>query len=363
MEPKYDGWRILSGILDGVVQWTRTGNRVTQVPYIERALRDRFPQGTIVDGEIVDLASARQWNRTQSILSKTAGDYQHHPTPDDPALTYVLFDVLNSAGTDVRQLPLSERRSLLQEMCDGIESATDGHLMLIPTQAPTDEGMQALVEFGFEGVVCKRKDSTYRCGSRNGGWAKIKPKEAIDAQCTGVYEPEPGSRYAPIVGGQPEPWAAGGLCFRVIHGDGRVYEGRAAGMDDKLRRELWERPDEFIGRVVELVHWGIQDTGALRFPQVRRLRSKRDKAPDQAPAAAVATLAKRERPAPERESTGPAKQRMRNYGAMSTAKLLASVASLSERTGEAFEKCIQAGGDLAEHLAAAESAARKKNLI
>jgi len=361
MEPKYDGWRILSGILDGVVQWTRTGNRVTQVPYIEQALRDRFPQGTIVDGEIVDLASARQWNRTQSILSRTAGDYQHRPTPEDPALTYVLFDVLNADARDVRKLPLSERRSLLQEMCDGIESATDGHLMLIPTQAPTDEGMQALVEFGFEGVVCKRKDSTYRCGSRNGGWAKIKPRETVDAECTGVYEPEPGSRYAPIVAGQPEPWAAGGLCFRVLHDDGSVYEGRAAGMDDQLRRELWEHPDEFIGRVVELVHWGIQDSGALRFPQVRRLRAAHDKAPERTPSAA--TLATRERRAPEREPAEPAKPRMRNYGAMGAAKLRASVASLNERTGEAFERCVQAGGDPAEHLAAAEDAARKKNLM
>ena len=274
MEPKYDGWRILSGILDGVVQWTRTGNRVTQVPYIEQALRERFPQGTIVDGEIVDLASARQWNRTQSILSKTAGEYRHRPTPEDPPLTYVLFDVLNAEGRDVRQLALSERRALLEEMCQGIEHATNGQVVLIPTQPPTDEGMQALVEFGFEGVVCKRKDSTYRCGSRNGGWAKIKPKETIDAVCTGVYAPEPGSKYAPIVAGQPEPWAAGGLCFRVLHENGSVYEGRAAGMDDQLRRELWERPDEFVGRVVELVHWGVQDSGALRFPQVRRLRAQ-----------------------------------------------------------------------------------------
>jgi len=363
MEPKYDGWRILSGILDGVLQWTRTGNRVTQVPYIEDALRERFPQGTILDGEIVDLGSARQWNRTQSILSKTAGDYQHRPTLEDPALTYVLFDVLNVAGADVRQLPLSERRRLLEEMCDGIEHVTDGALMLISTQTPTDEGLRALVEFGFEGVVCKRKDSTYRCGARNGGWVKIKPKETVDAECTGIYEPEPGGKYAPIVNGHPVPWAVGGLRFRVLHDDGRVYEGRAAGMDDQLRKELWERPDEFIGRVVELVHWGVQDSGALRFPQVRRLRAKRDKSPARIPVPVGATLAKRERPTAQREPAEPTRPWMRNYGAMGAPKLLACLASLREREGEAFEKCVQAGGDPAEHLLAAEGAARKKNLI
>ncbi len=363
MEPKYDGWRILSGILDGVVVWTRAGNRVTQVPYIADALLQRFPPGTIVDGEIVDLASARQWNRTQSILSKTTGNYQHRPTPENPALTYVLFDILHADGSDVRGLALSERRRLLEEMCDGIEQATDGHIMLIPTQRPTDEGMQALVEFGFEGVVCKDKDKPYRCGARNGGWVKIKPKETVDAEFTGIYEPEPGSKYAPIIGGQPQPWAVGGVRFRVRHEDGRVYEGRAAGMDDQLRRELWEHPDEFLGRIVELVHWGIQDSGALRFPQVRRLRSNRDKAPDPGPVPMGVTLTKRERAEAEPQPAESTTAWRRNYAAMGAAKLLACVASLSERSGEAFETCAQAGGDPAKHLAAAEQAAREKNLI
>ena len=76
MEPKYDGWRVLAGLLDGVVMWTRTGNHVTQVPYIREAIAAHFPPGTILDGEIVDLRSGseRQWNRTQSILGKTKGN-------------------------------------------------------------------------------------------------------------------------------------------------------------------------------------------------------------------------------------------------------------------------------------------------
>jgi bifunctional non-homologous end joining protein LigD len=275
MEPKYDGWRILSGILDGVVMCTRAGNRVTQVPYIEQTLIESFRAGTILDGEIVDLANARQWNRTQSILSKTAGNYRHRPTDQDPPLTYVLFDVLQAAETDVRGRPLSERRAILEELCAGIDDG--GHVTLIPIQEPSDQGMQALVDLGFEGVVCKHRDSIYRCGARNGGWVKVKPKETVDGEFIGVYEPEPGSKYAPRVGGEPQPWAAGGVRFRIRHEDGRVCEGRAAGMDDQLRRELWERPDDFNGCVVELVHWGVQDSGALRFPQVRRLRSKRDK--------------------------------------------------------------------------------------
>lgn len=366
MELKYDGWRILSGVLDAVVMWTRGGNLVTQVPYIAKALQERFPAGTILDGEIVDLRSARQWNRAQSILSKTSGGYQHHPTPDDPPLTYVLFDVLQVGGRDVRRLPLSERRALLEEMCDGIENATDGNITLIATQKPTDEGLEALLAFGFEGVVCKRKDSTYRCGARNGGWVKIKPKETIDAECTGIYEPEPGSRYAPIVDGKPRPWAVGGVRFRLRHDDGRVYDGRAAGMNDQLRRELWEKPHEFIGRVVELVHWGIQDSGALRFPQVRRLRSPADKpspAGRREPAAQVEPVAVKA-PTAASELAQATKPWMRNYSAMGDEKLLRCIESLRERSGEAYERCISAGsGDPTKDLSIAEGIAREKQLL
>jgi hypothetical protein len=135
-------------------------------------------------------------------------------------------------------------------------------------------------------------------------------------------------------------------------------------MNDQLRRELWEHPQEFIGRVVELVHWGIQDSGALRFPQVRRLRSA-DKpspaGPRQTEARAGTLTAKP--PSAAAELVRPAKPWMRNYGAMRGPKLLDSIESLRERSGEAFQKCIEADGDVAEHLAAAERAARKKNLL
>jgi bifunctional non-homologous end joining protein LigD len=264
--------------------WTRTGNHVTQVPYIRDAVADRFPAGTILDGEIVDLRSGQeQWNRTQSILSKTVRGYQHDPTSEDPPLTYVLFDILCLGGRDLRALPLVQRRELLESHCAGIERATDGHLLLIPVQPPSEEGLDALVAYGFEGVVVKRTTSPYVCGARNGAWGKIKPHAEVEALCTGVYEPEPGSHYAPLIKGTPRPWAVGGICFRVTHADGRVYDGRAAGMNDALRRRLHEKPEDFIGLVVDLAHWGIGHGGALRHPNVKRFRAPADKAPPGVP--------------------------------------------------------------------------------
>lgn len=277
MEPKYDGWRILSGLLDAIVMWTRQGHHVTQVPYIAEAIAAHFPTGTILDGEIADLRTGRQWNRTQSILSSTNGGYQHKPTASNPPLTYVLFDVLCLAGQDVRDRPLRDRRALLEEHCAGIDRSTDGLLTLIPIQPPSEDGLDALLGYGFEGVVVKQTSSRYLCGSRRGGWGKVKPHTEIEAVCTGTYDAEPGSRYAPILDGKPRPLAVGGIRFRVEHDDGRVFHGRAAGMTDEVRRELHERPQDFVGLVVELTHWGVTETGALRWPQLKRFRAKRDK--------------------------------------------------------------------------------------
>jgi ATP-dependent DNA ligase len=279
MEPKFDGWRIMSGLDDGVLMWTRTGAHVAQVPYIAEAIAGHFPPGTILDGEIVDLRSDRQWNRTQSILSRTRGDFKHRPSESDPPLTYVLFDVLCLAGTDMRHLPLAERRRELEDRCEGITQASGGTVELIPTQPPSEEGLDALLSYGFEGVVVKRGDSRYLCGSRNGGWGKIKPFAEIEAVCTGTYPAEPGSHYAPIIEGKPRPWAVGGIRFRVQHDDGRTFNGRAAGMNDAVRRALHESPADYLGRLVELTHWGVTDTGALRHPQVRRFRALADKQP------------------------------------------------------------------------------------
>ena len=276
MEPKFDGWRAIASTIGAVRLETRTGNQITQVPYIASAVAETIPPQTIIDGELVDLRSGeRQWNRTQTILSTTRGGYEHGPSDEDPPLTYVIFDVLQIAGEDLRQRPLLQRKQRLVELLAGI--APDGVLMQSPIHEATEEGLAALLADGFEGVVVKDVNSAYVCGGRRHGWYKIKPEEEIEALCTGTYPAEPGSKYAPLVDGEPRPWAVGGIRFQVEHDDGRIYEGRAAGMNDQLRRELHEKPECFEGRVVELIHWGIQDRGALRHPNFKRFRSPAEK--------------------------------------------------------------------------------------
>lgn len=54
--------------------------------------------------------------------------------------------------------------------------------------------------------------------------------------------------------------------------------------------------------------------------------------------------------------------RMRNYGAMGDAKLLACVDELANREGDAYDRCVSKGGDAAEDLAVARSVAQQRGL-
>jgi ATP-dependent DNA ligase len=421
IEPKYDGWRALALTdAESVRLETRTGNPITQVPYLAAALAASVPPGTILDGEIVDLTSEREWNRTQTILSTTRGGYQHEPCAEDPALTYVLFDILALAGTDLRDLILAERKQHLAELIDssaGIGSGS-GVLTLAPMESASKHVLETILAQGFEGAVIKHRYSRYLCGARGGGaWYKLKPDTEIEAVCTGFYPPEPGSKYAPLdEDRQAQPWAVGGLCFSVEHDDGRVYAGRAAGMDDELRRAMHENPSQFIGLVVEIAHRGIEDSGALRHPQFKRFRARQEKprrrlgparatklsldadplhaiggcmrelartSPTRAAATGVlehATSTRATQAASSGKSPGSTprsasskrsrqgaalggKRRMRNYRAMRDAKLHACRESLRARSGDAYERCVNAGsGDPNADLAEVEHLAREREL-
>ena len=97
--------------------------------------------------------------------------------------------------------PLSVRRETLSEIFKGIKAAP---IALSETlNASANEIVRVAMEFGFEGIVAKRKDSVYESGKRTGAWVKYKvnrgqefviggytPGNPIDALIVGYYEGE-----------------------------------------------------------------------------------------------------------------------------------------------------------------------------
>jgi bifunctional non-homologous end joining protein LigD len=101
----------------------------------------------------------------------------------------------------VLTVPLYFRREVLHRIFEDSKAAPIGLSESIEA-APTDL-MRVAKEFGFEGIVAKRKDSLYESGKRTGAWVKYKvnqgqefviggytPGNPFDALIIGYYDGE-----------------------------------------------------------------------------------------------------------------------------------------------------------------------------
>jgi len=80
------------------------------------------------------------------------------------------FDLLFHNGSDMRELPLAERKDLLMVLIMG---AGDSRLRFSDGFDDGTELLAAAERMALEGVVSKRRDAPYRSGTRC-GWIKTK---------------------------------------------------------------------------------------------------------------------------------------------------------------------------------------------
>jgi ATP-dependent DNA ligase len=123
---------------------------------------------------------------------------QHHRSQAH-ALVFYAFDVLIYRGRSVLEVPLYFRRELLHKIFEDVEIGPIGLSENIEA-APTDM-IRIVKEFGFEGIVAKRKDSLYEPGKRSGAWVKYRvnrgqefviggyvPSDPFESLIVGYYE-------------------------------------------------------------------------------------------------------------------------------------------------------------------------------
>src|SRR5262249_36593120 len=205
-EVKFDGYRCLAGrASSGITLWSRRENLFTaQFPHIAHAC-ERLPSDTLIDGEIIALDTS---GRISFNL------LQHHRSKAQ-ALLFYAFDVLIYRGRSLVAQPLSTRREGLSEIfkergsgaaplgiSEAIE-ATPADLVRFDLKEVLVSQVRVAKEFGFEGIVAKRKDSFYESGKRTGAWVKYKvnrgqefviggytPGSPFDALIVGYYEGE-----------------------------------------------------------------------------------------------------------------------------------------------------------------------------
>lgn len=179
VEWKWDGIRAqMIYRADQVFIWSRGEDLVThQFPEFEPALR-QFPDGTVLDGEIVcwDGEKPLDFNFLQKRLGRKR--VTKKLSAENP-VHFLVYDLLEKGGEDVRKWPLSERRTALTTL---IDRHMDGEKARISYAEPLEiDSLEALEtwrsrsrDYGSEGLMLKAKSSPYLVGRKRGYWWKHK---------------------------------------------------------------------------------------------------------------------------------------------------------------------------------------------
>lgn len=182
-EVKYDGHRMLAGIVKGLVHLRSRGrdgrggaNYTARFPEVASDLAQLGDGPHILDGEICvldeDGRSIFDPLQDRAVRSR--------PRPSDPPATFMVFDALAIDGRPLIGLPVEQRKAALQELLPAGDDALDHVRFVQHFDAEHGRSLfQQAVKLRLEGLVAKRLGSAYEPGERTEAWLKVKVRGAV----------------------------------------------------------------------------------------------------------------------------------------------------------------------------------------
>jgi bifunctional non-homologous end joining protein LigD len=190
-EPKLDGYRVLAARRGGEARlYTRNGNEcAVAFPEVARAVAALPFDRLLLDGEVVALddRGIPSFQRLQGRARLSRPIDIRHATVEAP-VTYYAFDLLGFEEFDLRPLPLTRRKALLQRVLPSL-----GALRYLEYVEEDGETLYLEAErLGLEGVVGKKATAPYKAG-RSPAWLKVRSRRTGDFVVAGYTAPK-GSR-------------------------------------------------------------------------------------------------------------------------------------------------------------------------
>lgn len=274
-EIKWDGYRLLADVRDGVVALrSRNGlNWTEDFPEVVQAIQALQVTDLRLDGELVvlDAQGRSDFTGLQKVIDGTARQ----------PLRYVVFDMPGVAGVDISRAPLLERKTLLKDLLG------DAPGTLAYSDHVLDHGpavFEASGKAGFEGIISKRVDAPY-VNARSPSWVKVKHENTDEFLVVGYTDPK-GSRsgFGSLLMAAPDQ---GGLRYVGRVGTG-FDDAKLAAMHRQLKaldtdKAAVELPSH-VPFKASSVHWvnptlvaevafrGWAKEGLLRQASFKRLR-------------------------------------------------------------------------------------------
>jgi bifunctional non-homologous end joining protein LigD len=219
-EVKWDGYRAIGRVAGGETTLTsRNANDLTtRFPTVARALEKAVKTpDCVLDGEVCAIDEQGRATFSAMQQGKTGTTY-----------VYFVFDVLETEGESLIDLPLTERRERLEGLLDRSNRS-------VQLSEAFDDGealFEAAEQQHFEGIIAKRGESRYQPGRRTRDWVKVKTEKRQEFVIAG-YTKGQGRRSNTL----------GSLVLAVTRGGELVYVGNCGtGFTDaeieKLLAEL-----------------------------------------------------------------------------------------------------------------------------
>lgn len=260
----------------------------------EELVTDRFPElaeaaallpdGTVLDGEILPWLDDRPLPFSQ--LQRRIGRKKLGPKIlAEVPVVLVAYDLIEDQGSDIRDLPLRQRRVRLERLLASNRYA--GRFRLSPiARAERWEQVRAAYEGAreraAEGLMLKRLDAPYGVGRRKGRWWKWKV-EPFTVDAVMIYAQAGHGRRASLYTDYTfAVWHEGELVPFAKAYSG-LTDAEIRQLDGWIRRNTLERfgPVRSVvpEQVFELAFEGIQPSPrhrsgvAVRFPRIKRWRT------------------------------------------------------------------------------------------
>jgi DNA ligase 1 len=252
VEPKLDGIRCFAIVTgNDALLYARSGKLITNFDSTIGKELSQLPDGCY-DGEIMgeDFVSLmRQAYRKENV--ETEGTY------------LALFDYLPSEEWESRTGKLSCRKRY--ESLSGFLMGGEKYLQIVPRWTTTTDYAEikklhdGFVEEGYEGAMVKNLGAPYKFG-RGYEIMKLKAFHDVDLKIERLLEGT--GRHSGKLGS-----------VQVVFNGVDVQVG--SGFSDDLREAIWNKPTDFIGRMIEVRYQEVTPDGSLRFPTFVCFRNDR----------------------------------------------------------------------------------------
>ena len=251
VEPKLDGIRCIAIVRNGEVSmYARSGKPIINFDKTVGEELTTLPNG-VYDGELMGedfTALMRQAYRKENVQTD--------------ATYFSIFDYLTLREWDTQQgfVTCNDRYIALLHyvMPERYRYLRVVERLNNPTQS-IESIHDKYVDEGYEGVMVKNLDAPYTFG-RSHDVMKYKAFHDVDLRIQNLLE-----------GTGKHSGKLGSIV--VVYKGVEVQVG--SGLTDELRETIWNAPDDFLGRLVEIRYQEVTPDGSLRFPTFVCFRNDR----------------------------------------------------------------------------------------